>query len=51
MFAKTLVADIYSKGVVWPEWSSALDESSVASDQHSVGSSPGLDTCVLKQDT
>ncbi len=29
----------------------ALDSSSGVSDQQSVGSSPGRDTCVLKQDT
>ncbi len=33
------------------ERSSAPDSSSGVSDQQSVGSSPGLDTCVLEQDT
>ncbi len=33
------------------EWSSTLDSSSGVSDQQSVGSSPTVDTCVLKQDT
>ncbi len=33
------------------EWIRSLDSSSGVSDQQSVGSSPGRDTCVLKQDT
>ena len=32
---------------VLAEWSSATDSSSGVSDQQSVGSSPGLDTCLL----
>ncbi len=32
------------------EQSSVLDSSSGVSEQQSVNSSPGLDTCVLKQD-
>ena len=42
---------IYTIWRVVAEWSSALDSSSGLSDQQSVGSSPVLDTCVLKQDT
>ncbi len=33
------------------DWSSALGSGSGISDQQSVGSSPGNDTCVLRQDT
>ena len=36
---------------VMAERSSALDSSSCVSDQESVGSSPGLDTCVFRQDS
>ncbi len=36
---------------VMAEWSSAPDSSSGVSDKQSVGSSPGLDTCVLNQGT
>ena len=38
------------QGIV-AEWTRAPDSSSGVSDQQSSGSSPGIDTCVLKQDT